>query len=68
MESVVELLKPPFDSLFASLSDSPPPPKAQEALVDKFEPELWRGLLDFVTVYARDDVRFTFKDGTEIKV
>ncbi len=42
--------------------------KAQDTLVEKFEPALWCGLLDFVTVYAKDDVRFTFKDGTEIKV
>ena len=41
--------------------------QAQETLVEKFEPSLWYGLLDFVTVYAKDDVRFTFKNGTEIK-
>lgn len=41
--------------------------KAQEKIVDGFDPALWCGLLDFVTVYAKDDVRFTFKDGTEIK-
>jgi DNA invertase Pin-like site-specific DNA recombinase len=40
---------------------------AQTALVEKFETPLWCGLLDYVTVYAKDDVRFVFKNGTEIK-
>lgn len=33
-----------------------------------FEPGLWTLLVDHVTVYRKDDIRFTFKDGTEIKV
>ena len=33
-----------------------------------FESGLWTLLVDHVTVYRKDDVRFTFKDGTEIKV
>lgn len=33
-----------------------------------FEPGLWTLLVDHVTVYGKDDIRFTFKDGTEIKV
>jgi len=41
--------------------------KAQDTLVEKFESALWCELLDFVTVYAKDDVRFVFKEGTEIK-
>lgn len=36
--------------------------------VISFEPGLWTLLVDHVTVYRKDDVRFTFKDGTEIKV
>ena len=40
---------------------------AQAALVDKFETSLWCGLVDFVTVYNKDDVRFTFKNGQEIR-
>lgn len=36
--------------------------------VVSFEPGLWTLLVDHVTVYRKDDVRFTFKDGTEIKV
>ena len=35
-------------------------------LVDKFETTLWCGLVEFVTVYSKDDVRFTFKNGQEI--
>lgn len=27
----------------------------------------WSERLDFVTVYSKDDVRFTFKNGTEIQ-
>lgn len=40
---------------------------AQADLMDKFDPALWCGLVDYVTVYARDDVRFAFKDGQEIR-
>lgn len=36
-------------------------------LVDKFETALWCGLVDFVTVHSKDDVRFTFKNGQEIR-
>lgn len=28
---------------------------------------LWCGLVDFVTVYNKDDVRFSFKNGQEIR-
>ena len=40
---------------------------AQADLVDKFETSLWCGLVDFVTVYSKDDVRFTFENGQEIR-
>lgn len=36
-------------------------------LVDKFEINLWCGLVNFVTVHSKDDVRFTFKNGKEIR-
>lgn len=32
-----------------------------DGLCGKFDEELWTALLDHVTVYARDDIRFTFK-------
>lgn len=36
-------------------------------LLEKFETTLWCGLVDFVTVYSKDDVRFTFKNGQEMQ-
>ena len=36
-------------------------------LVDNFETSLWCGLADYMTVYAKDDVRFTFNNGQEIR-
>lgn len=35
--------------------------------VAEFQPALWYSLADFMTVYSKDDVRITFKDGNEIK-
>lgn len=40
---------------------------AKAELVDTFDTALWCGLVDFVTVHGKDDVRFTFKNGQEIK-
>jgi site-specific DNA recombinase len=40
----------------------------QGGLITDFDERLWYSLVDFVTVYSENDVRFTFKDGTEIKV
>lgn len=34
----------------------------------KFDEKLWTALLEHATVYARDDIRFTFKAGNEVKV
>ena len=36
--------------------------------VDSFDEGAWYALVDHATVYGRDDVRFTFKNGMEIKV
>ena len=33
----------------------------------EFDPMLWVSLVDFITVHRKDDVRITFKDGTEVK-
>jgi len=38
----------------------------QDGLLTAFEERLWFSLVDFATVYGENDVRFTFKDGTEI--
>ena len=39
-----------------------------DANVQEFTDDLWFNLLDHVTVYSKKDVRFTFKNGTEITV
>ena len=39
----------------------------QERLIDKFDKSLWSSLVDFITVYNKEDIRITFKDGREIK-
>ena len=36
--------------------------------VDYFYEGAWYAMVDFVTVYGREDVRFTFKNGMEVKV
>ena len=33
-----------------------------------FDEELWTALLDHASVYTKDDIRFTFKAGNEVKV
>jgi len=40
---------------------------AQDGLIADFDDRLWFSLLDYATVYCAEDVRFTFKDGTEIR-
>lgn len=40
----------------------------QEGVVSEFDEDLWYALVDYATVHGKNDVRFTFKDGTEIKV
>ena len=40
----------------------------QEGVISEFDEDLWYALVDYVTVCGKDDVWFTFKDGTEIKV
>ena len=40
----------------------------QDGVVTEFDEDQWYSLIDFITVFNKDDVRFTFKDSTEIKV
>lgn len=40
---------------------------AKANLVDRFDAALWCGLVDYATVYGKDDVRFAFKNGQEIR-
>jgi len=42
--------------------------KKQDGLIYDFDPLLWHSLVDFVTVHAKDNVWFTFKNGTVIQV
>ena len=39
-----------------------------ESLVTEFSDELWHALADHATVYGKEDVRFMFRNGMEIKV
>jgi DNA invertase Pin-like site-specific DNA recombinase/FtsZ-binding cell division protein ZapB len=39
----------------------------QDRLLAEFDERLWRTLVDYATVNSENDVRFTFKDGTEIR-
>lgn len=41
--------------------------KRMPEMVDCFDEGAWHPLVDYVTVYSKDDVRFTFKNGIEIK-
>jgi len=38
----------------------------RDGLISEFDEQLWHSLLDFATVHDENDVRFIFKDGTEI--
>ena len=40
----------------------------QDGMATEFDEEQWYSLIDVVTDFNKEDVRFTFKDGTEIKV
>ena len=39
---------------------------SDQNLIQSFDKTLWCSLMDFITVYSKDDIRVTFKDGTEI--
>lgn len=40
----------------------------QDQLITEFDEEAFNALLDYITVYTREDIRFTFKDGSTVKV
>ena len=74
--SLIHISKARLEEIEAALADKKSRRAAIDAFLDtlaqadpmeKFDPALWCGLIDYVTVYARDDVRFAFKDGQEIK-
>ncbi|GHV42525.1 serine recombinase [Clostridia bacterium] len=39
----------------------------QDGLIAEFDERLWCSLVEYATVYGEDDVRFTFRNGVEIK-
>ncbi len=42
--------------------------KEQEEIVVDFDENLWYSLIEYITVFSKEEIYFTFKDGTEIKV
>lgn len=36
--------------------------------ITEFDEGLWQGLLQYMTVYDKEDYGFTFADGTEIRL
>lgn len=40
----------------------------KQDVVTNFTDELWYSMIDHVTIYSNDDIRFTFQNGTEIKM
>ena len=42
--------------------------KNRKKPISNFNIDLWNGLLDHIDVYSQNDVRFLFRDGSEIKV
>ena len=41
---------------------------AQSGILTKFDAGLWGTLVDFMTVYSKEDISLTFKDGIEIHI
>ena len=41
---------------------------AQSENVTEFDEGLWGTLVDFMTIYSKEDISVTFKDGTEIHI
>ena len=39
----------------------------QDSVLTEFDETLWFAIADKVTVYASDDIQFTFRDGTVIE-
>jgi hypothetical protein len=39
----------------------------QEGMLTKFDEKVWKSLVDHVRVIEKEDIRFIFRDGTEIR-
>ncbi len=35
--------------------------------ITEYDVRLWHGMVDFMTVYSKDDIRFTMKDRTKVR-
>lgn len=42
--------------------------KEQEEIIADFDENLWYSLIEYITIFSKEEIYFTFKDGTEIKV
>jgi hypothetical protein len=42
--------------------------ESQSKRLTEFDEGLWGTLVDFMTVYSKEDISVTFKDGTEIQI
>ena len=42
--------------------------KKLDSLVTEFDEKLWYTLVDRIMVYSKEDIRFVFRDGAEIKI
>lgn len=42
--------------------------ESQSKRLTEFDEGLWGTLVDFMTVYSKDDISVTFKDGTEFHI
>ena len=40
----------------------------QTERISEFDEMLWLSMIDYVTVYGKEDIRFTFKNGMEIAI
>jgi DNA repair exonuclease SbcCD ATPase subunit len=40
--------------------------RGQDSIIAEFDERLWHSLVENVTVFSKDDIRFTFKDGSVI--
>ena len=41
--------------------------RKQDEAITGVDARCWHGMVDHATVYSKDDLRFTFMDGTEIR-
>ena len=39
-----------------------------DGIYDSFDVELWSSLVNYVTVYSKEDIRFTFQSGMEVTI